>query len=225
MTLLPIETVSAVEAVAARLRDRILDGDLEPGTAVTEHELAGQYGVARPTAKAAITLLVGEELLRREANKSATVPRLTADDVKDLFVVRIPLELEVLRLVIDNGYVPSGLAQAVHDVSTMENAPPSRFVEADLRFHRLLVESVGNRRLTRHYRMIQGEIHMSMVQSQRVLGAERVSREHGQILDAINDRNLPNASSLMRRHLDHACDEIARDLSKAHNLTPLGAGR
>jgi DNA-binding GntR family transcriptional regulator len=220
MTLLPIETVSVVEAVAARLRDRILDGNLGPGSAVTENEVASQYSVSRPTAKGAITMLIGEELLRRQANKSASVPRLTSDDVRDLFMVRIPLELEAVRLTIASMRTPEGLAQAVQDVRAMKEAPPSRYVEADLRFHRLLVESVGSRRLTRVYRTIRGEIHMSMVQSQRVLGAERVSREHGAILDAIRARDATRATELMRRHLEDACRDVASDLDRAHRQTP-----
>src|SRR5438552_350083 len=142
VTLSPIETVSAVDAVVMRLRDRILDGDLEPDSPVTEHDVVDWYGVSRPTAKSAITVLISECLLCREANKSAKVPQLTSDDVADLFLVRIPLELEVVRLVLASGHTPVGLAEAVQDIRTMNEASPSKFVEADLRFHRLLVESV-----------------------------------------------------------------------------------
>jgi DNA-binding GntR family transcriptional regulator len=83
-----------------------------------------------------------------------------------------------------------------------------------LRFHRLLVESVGSRRLTRVYRTIQGEIHLSMVQSQRVLGADRVSEEHGRILKALDEDDATGAVDLMRRHLEDACRDIARHLDK-----------
>jgi DNA-binding GntR family transcriptional regulator len=214
VTLLPIETVSAVDAVATRLRDRILDGELLPGSTVTENEVAAWYGVSRPTSKSAITVVIGERLLTREANKSAKVPKLSSGDVADLFLVRIPLELEAVRFVIATTRIPEGLAQAVQDVRSMTQAPPSRYVEADLRFHRLLVESVGSRRLTRVYRTIQGEIHLSMVQSQRVLGAERVSREHGQILEALRAGAETRAVDLMRRHLQDACHDISRHLDR-----------
>src|SRR5205085_2439293 len=139
VTLQPIETVSAVDAVAMRLRDLILDEELKPGGPVTEHDVARLCGVSRPTAKSAITALIGEGLLRRQANKSAKVPKLSSDDVADLFLVRIPLELEAVRLVVESKHIPAGLAEAVRDVRTMKNARPSKYVEADLRFHRLLV--------------------------------------------------------------------------------------
>ena len=59
-----------------------------------------EYEVSRPTAKTAISQLVQEGLLRREAHKSAHVPSLSREDVEDLFLVRMPLELEVVKLVV-----------------------------------------------------------------------------------------------------------------------------
>jgi DNA-binding GntR family transcriptional regulator len=41
---------------------------------------------------------VAEGLLRRESHKPAYVPVLSEADVRDLFLVRTPLELEVVRV-------------------------------------------------------------------------------------------------------------------------------
>jgi DNA-binding GntR family transcriptional regulator len=211
MTLGPIETVSAVDAVAVRLRDRVLGGDLEPGYPVTEHDVAAQYGVARPTAKSAITVLTEEGLLHREANKPAKVPTLSSDDVADLFLVRIPLELEAVRLIAERKRIPAGLAEALHEVHTIDESPPGKHAEVELRFHRLLVDSVASRRLTRVYRVLLGETHLSMVQSQQVLRAEHFSREHGLVLDAICAGETTRAIGLMRKHLQDVCHDIAAD--------------
>jgi DNA-binding GntR family transcriptional regulator len=45
-----IRVVSVVDAIADNLRDAILDGDLLPGTALTETDVATRFDVARPTA-------------------------------------------------------------------------------------------------------------------------------------------------------------------------------
>jgi DNA-binding GntR family transcriptional regulator len=211
----PIRTVSAVEAVTERLRNRILDGQLPADHQVTEMEIAQQYRVSRPTAKSAIQVLVNDELLRHEANKPARVPRLSSEDVKDLFLVRIPLELAIVRLIVAEGRTPEGMSQAVKDVAQLEGAPPSEFVEADLRFHRLMVDSLKSHHFTRLYDLIQGEIHLSMVQSQRILGADRVAREHGGILEAIEKRDEALAIERMKCHLQEACLDIAKYLDEA----------
>ena len=112
-----------------------------------------EYDVSRPTAKTAISLLVHEGLLRREAHKSAYVPELSRKDVEDLFLVRIPLELEVVRLVGGQQAVPAAAARAVDGPRSpaRRGAAHSTFVEADLRFHRALVQAVDSPRLTRLY--------------------------------------------------------------------------
>jgi DNA-binding GntR family transcriptional regulator len=210
----PLGTVSAVEAVTARLRDRILDGEILPEREIiTEADVANSYRVSRPTAKSAIVMLVNDGLLRREANKPAYVPRLSGDDLRDLFLVRIPLELETVRQVVALDQVPLAAESAVHDMTRLDaNTPASQFVEADLRFHSSLVESVRSPRLSRLYHAIQGEVHLSMVQSKRLLGPQRIAEEHGGILDALRSRDEPQAAELMRAHLENARDEIARRL-------------
>jgi DNA-binding GntR family transcriptional regulator len=209
-------TVSAVEAVAARLRDKILDGLIQSPSEVTEASVVEAYGVSRPTARSAITVLVNDGVLRQGANKPAYVPRLSGADLRDLFFVRIPLELQVVQRVTELGTVPLAARAAVDDIGRLgENSPASHFVEADLRFHSSLVESVRSLRMSRQYRAIQGEMHLSMVQSKQVLGAERVSREHRGILDALLRCDGPRAATLMRTHLEDACREIAASLDGA----------
>jgi DNA-binding GntR family transcriptional regulator len=87
-----------VDALTSSLRAKVLDGQIDPGVGLGETDVATEYEVSRPTAKAAIAALVAEGLLRREAHRSAQVPTLSRADVEDLFLVRVPLELEVVRL-------------------------------------------------------------------------------------------------------------------------------
>ena len=102
-----LKTVSVVDALTTSLRARVLDGQIDAGVGLTETDVATEYEVSRPTAKTAISQLVQEGLLRREAHKSAHVPSLSREDVEDLFLVRMPLELEVVRLVVGKE-IPTG---------------------------------------------------------------------------------------------------------------------
>ncbi|WP_030544005.1 GntR family transcriptional regulator [Streptomyces albus] len=207
---LRLSTVSVVEALAASLRDRVLDGRIAPGTALAETEIAAEYAVSRPTARSAVTALVHEGLLHREANKAAYVPQLTRADVEDLFLVRTPLETAVVRLLVERGTVPSAAAErAIADLGRLEDdAPHSAFVESDLRFHQSLVEAVGSPRLSRLYRGIQGEVHLSMVQTRHALGRERIIAEHTAVLDALRAGDAEEAVRTMRAHLDGACHSL-----------------
>ncbi len=204
-----LKTVSVVDALSSSLRSRVLDGQIDPGVGLTETDVATEYEVSRPTAKTAISQLVQEGLLRREAHRSAHVPTLSREDVEDLFLVRMPLEVEVVRLVVGKP-IPPGAGDAVRDLAAIAaGAGHSEFVEADLRFHRELVRAVHSPRLTRLYETLSGEIHLSMVQSRYALGRDRIVAEHGAVLAALQDGDGPRAESLMRAHLEGARDALA----------------
>jgi DNA-binding GntR family transcriptional regulator len=208
MTSSSLATVSVTDALRAALRERILDGQLPGGAAVAEVDVARWYGVSRPSAKTAIRALVHEGLLRHEPNRAAYVPRLSAEDVEDLFLVRVPLEEAVTRLLAADGR-PLGVAQdAVRALRRVEpDAPTSRFVEADLRFHEALVDATGSPRLRRLFASLSGEIHLCMVQTRRLLGRNRIAGEHAEILRAIESHSA-GAVDLMREHLAGAREAL-----------------
>ncbi len=209
-----LQTVSVVDALISSLRARVLDGQIDPGVGLGETDIAAEYEVSRPTAKAAISALVTEGLLRREAHRSAQVPILSRADVEDLFLVRIPLELEVIRLLAGHP-VPEAADAAVRDLARVPaDAGHSTFVEADLRFHRVLVEAVHSPRLTRLYQALSGEIHLSMVQSRRALGRDRIVADHDGVLEALRGGDVDKATALMRVHLEGARDALADQLDR-----------
>ncbi|MFK4147307.1 GntR family transcriptional regulator [Streptomyces sp. NPDC004065] len=209
---LRLSTVSVVDALAASLRSRVLDGRLVSGTTFAETEIAAEYGVSRPTARSAVTALVHEGLLQREANKPAYVPQLTRADVDDLFLVRIPLETQVVRVLVESGAVPVTAAEgAIADLDRLgPETSHSAFVESDLRFHQSLVDAVGSPRLSRLYRGIQGEVHLCMVQTRHTLGRERIVAEHSGVLEALRAGDAQEAERRMREHLDGARRSLQR---------------
>lgn len=209
-----LQTVSVVDALTASLRAKVLDGQIDPGVGLGETDVATEYEVSRPTAKAAIGALVAEGLLRREAHRSAQVPTLSRADVEDLFLVRMPLELEVVRLLAGH-LIPDAAATAVRDLAQLSpDARHSTFVEADLRFHRVLVDAVDSPRLTRLYQALTGEIHLSMVQSRYALGRDRIVAEHDGVLTALRAGEIDRATELMRVHLVGARDALAAQLDR-----------
>lgn len=210
-----LRTVSVVDALVDTLRAQVLDGHMPPGATLVEADIAAEFGISRPTVRSAITVLVLEGLLRRQAHKSAYVPVLSRADVEDLFLVRIPLEIGVVRAVVAHGPPPLAAGRAVAALSAVpDDAPHSVFVDADLDFHRALVRSVDSPRLSRLYTALSGEIHLSMVQSRYALGRERIAREHGEVLAALEAGDVAIGEQRMRSHLEGACEALADRLDR-----------
>jgi DNA-binding GntR family transcriptional regulator len=74
------------------LRQQIIEGKLRPGTRLQQNEIAEQFGLSRVPLREAIRKLEGERLVTVVPRKGVTVPDLTDDDIRDLYIIRIDLE-------------------------------------------------------------------------------------------------------------------------------------
>jgi DNA-binding GntR family transcriptional regulator len=213
-----LQTVSVVDALAQRLREHVLDGAIPAGATLAETDVAAEFGVSRPTAKSAILTLVHRGLLRRDARRPAYVPALTPEDVIDIYKARTALEVEAVRDLSTRGAIIPQTQEAFHELGTLpDDVPTSRFIAADLRAHRILVDQYGSPRLSRLYESLLDEIHLCMIQSRWALGRERIAREHAAVLEHILGGDADGATEAMRTHLRGAGEALAHAI--AHPAT------
>ncbi|PYU77559.1 MAG: hypothetical protein DMG51_20460 [Acidobacteria bacterium] len=97
MELAEIHRVSVADQVASILRQRILDGELIPGTALQEVPMAASLGVSRNTVREATRILSLEGLLKRSAHRGVTVAQLSLEDVGEIYRLRHLLEIPAVR--------------------------------------------------------------------------------------------------------------------------------
>ena len=212
MTGLAITPISTTEAVVVSLRDKILDGAIEPGQPIPEAELTREFGVARPTVRAAIQTLCHEGLLVRERNRSAFVPRLTHADVRDLFAVRIPIECLIVRGVLERATPLGEVHTAIGRLSELTpHSHWSEVVDADLGFHHALARAVGSPRLERLYLSMSGEIRLCISQLRPSWQSPmHMSDEHRELLAIIESGDVQAAEARMREHLQRAVRDLTR---------------
>jgi len=207
-----LRTVSMVDAVFEALRERILTGELGPDEVVYEQATAEHYGVSRPTAKAAIDRLVSIGLLRRSANKSARVPRLTEDDVHDLYFSRLVIESMAASHLATEGLRPEKARKALRDFdAAVKDGSVEGIIRCDVAFHHAFVEQLGSPRVLRMYDSIIGEAHLAMVVKQvhHLLGPKTIAKEHRQIYDAVEAGDAEAARSRLAAHL-HRSEQVIR---------------
>src|SRR5690606_18784487 len=125
------------------LRDRILSGDIPAGATLTEARVSETYGVARPSAKAAIEQLVASGLLVRTAHRSARVAAIDEGMVRDVYRTRARLESAALRELAAARAVPAAASAANAEIMAMPPGPDPGTVGPDLRFHTALIDAVG----------------------------------------------------------------------------------
>ena len=88
MASLGVDNPSATD----RLRNDILTGALPPGERLVELQLAERYQIGRAAIRAALLELDSEGLVRREANRGATVRRISLSDAIEITQARGALE-------------------------------------------------------------------------------------------------------------------------------------
>lgn len=89
---------SLADALVAELRAAIVAGEFRPGQRLTIDQLSERFEVSATPVRTALAQLNSEGLVRTEPHRGATVSLLTADEVRDIFDVRINLEVMATRL-------------------------------------------------------------------------------------------------------------------------------
>lgn len=214
-----ITAVSVVDALADDLRRRLFAGELPSGSPVTEALLAEDYNVARSTSKAAIEKLTTEGLLQRGAHKSARVPVLSIDDVRDIYRTRLRLESSALRELAAERRAPAAATAANERVRQAGAAVAAggsiAAVEPDMQFHASLVEAIGSQRVERMYRSLVDEVRLCMaqVQGRSLLSVEQIAAEHQEILAHLENGDAEAAVACLDSHLARARERLVDALS------------
>ncbi|QEA29326.1 MULTISPECIES: GntR family transcriptional regulator [Microbacterium] len=206
--------VGVVDAVTAQLRGRILRAEIRSGDPITEAAVSQSFGVARPSAKAAIEQLVASGLLVRTAHRSARVVGIDSATVRDVYRTRTRLESAALRDLAVTRTVPRAAVEANAELLAMPPGPDPATVAPDLRFHTALIEALDSERTARMYRSVLDEVRLCMaqVQGRRLLDAAAIAAQHSDILAAVASGDGERAAILLDAHLSSAEERLVEAL-------------
>jgi len=201
-----VETVkpSAVDALAEKLKTRILNGNFGPGVFLRDIKMAEQYEVSRHTFRAAAQTLVGRGILRQLANRGFFVPEFSADDIVDVTRFRGVLEVEAVKMIIHTGVIPPAALAAV---KALRMTPPpvsiAFMVAADRDFHRAIIAASGSPRLQKSYEAIESEIELLLAQRQYYFDDPDVlAQEHEHLVACLKTRDFATAREAFIEHWD-----------------------
>jgi DNA-binding GntR family transcriptional regulator len=98
----PIPRQSLSAAVAERLREKILSGELREGQQLRQDAIAAEFQMSRIPVREALSHLAAEGLITIVANRGAVVSALSPDEIMQMFETRAVLECYMLRCAIPN---------------------------------------------------------------------------------------------------------------------------
>jgi DNA-binding GntR family transcriptional regulator len=144
--------VSTVEATANALRHAIATRRYPPGTRIKEIPVAAELGLSRGPVRDALRVLAEEGLITLAANQGATVADVEADDLMELYALRLAFGTLALRRIPAGDQLTEPRTHLNALRSAVRQRRPAAAVEADLELQDALVRSAG---LTRTARMFE----------------------------------------------------------------------
>ena len=220
---LAIPRQSLTLAVADKLRDQIIRGEIAEGVQLRQDAIATQFQVSRIPVREALRQLEAEGLITIVPNRGAIVPVLSPEDVEELFTIRALLEPELLKLSIPH-LTQSDFAQAEGVLKEFETELEqedhmSRWGRLNWQFHSILYSRSNRPRFLSIIRNVDnnGERY-TRLQLYLTHGANRANEEHRQLLDLCRNRDIVAACKLLRQHIQHAGQSLKQALVERRKL-------
>lgn len=157
---------ATAQRVAEILRERIVEGVLQPGTPLREAGVAAELAVSRNTLREALRLLASDGLVSIQLHRGAVVKALTREEIRDIYIVRRTLELRGLE---ESAFAPQVAFDAVEAaVSQAEAALAARSWQqvgtASLKFHQALVALLGSERFNAFFGNIVAQLRLAFAE-------------------------------------------------------------
>lgn len=197
------------ERAASLLREKIVRGELAPGTRLTEESLSSALGISRPSVKEALMILDSDGLVvRRVRNKFTEVVQFSDQDVDEISTMRCSLEVLAAETCIRKGTIPlSAMRKQVEQIESALDADDvdlAEYVKADFEFHELIVQACGNRRAINAWQCLKSQISMLLymvVAGKPELTTSRSRVNHNQLLQAFEAQDSARATLLLKEHV------------------------
>lgn len=194
------------ERAYQEIRERILRGELLPGTWLREEELAAMVGGSRTPVREALGRLHAEGLVELAPNRGAQVAQWPEQDLTEIFSLRALLEgfgasLAAGKITPEQIAELERLAEEM-EVAVADGASPAQLAPTHRAFHLLVAAAAANRRLQM---VISNVTQLAWMQhTLEKYGPEHMHRsmgQHREIIQALHTRNADWARALMEAHV------------------------
>jgi DNA-binding GntR family transcriptional regulator len=216
---------SKAEQVHARLKQEIELGELAPGTPLSELSLVARTGASRTPVREALRRLAAEGLVDLVPRLGATVSRVSAQSVRDLFEFRQLLEPAAIRQATVAAAEDPAVRRTFADMRTgfarLQARRPSQersraFYELADRFDWAVIDATRNEHLRRTIADLRP--HTARLRNLSHLDPQRTDvslDEHLAILDAVLAGEADAAAAGTAEHLAGSVRTIFRNLAGA----------
>jgi len=207
-----VRTVSLTTALEKKIERLIVDGELVPGERLNEIQLASRFGTSRGPLREATRSLEAKGFVEIIRNRGVFVRRLSIEEAMEAYDVRAALFSLAGRLLAQR-MSDKLLAKLNRQLDLMEAAAAKSNLETyyplNLEFHRMIVESAGNKTLLAEYMRFVKKMHLFRTKSLVQAGGLAVSnRGHREIVDALASGDVERTHATCWRHVERGKERL-----------------
>lgn len=207
-----------VSSIYEQLLKAIMAGTLKEGGRIVESELSKVLGISRSPIREALRMLELDGLIELIPNRGVIVSVITSKKAYEVLEVKAMVEgFAAFRgAEIFTQKQIAALESVLDDMQNQINSKESEGVlEANLKFHLKIVQSIGNEKLYNYYH----GVHQNLRRFYRIGLLSRPSwktsiYEHRLIIDNIKLKNATAAESTARQHAYNTIDRVMAVLSE-----------
>lgn len=196
---------SLTAKAADALRGAIVSGELVAGQLYSVHDLSEVLGVSRTPVREALIKLASKGMVRFERNRGVRILKTTAQDLEEIFELRLLLEVPAARLAavrMSDTEIGSmrGHLEGMHTAA--EAGDEKTLMTHDRAFHDLILEGAGNHRLAVFVDSLRDLV---LTRGVSTAGASRtlrdIAHEHVPVLERIEARDGVGAGDALLSHV------------------------
>jgi DNA-binding GntR family transcriptional regulator len=206
-------TTAMWAVVYEKLRERIQNLDLAPGTKLSEATLAAEFGVSPTPVRDALSRLSQEGLIEVARGRGYTVAPLTVADIRDICDARFALEAGIITLAGER--MNDEHAERLYALSARTGDISLSAVELIRRnqeFHVGVAQVTGSPRIVAAIRRIMDESTRIFHLGLGTFAEHGMRPDHDLLIEALRAGDMPTAVEVCRREAYESSERVVANL-------------
>ena len=201
-----------------KIKSMILSNELKPGQKIIQEKLAAELGVSRTPLNKALHMLEFELLVESIPRKGMFVKKIDLTEMLDVFDCRAGIDAVAARIAASkcDPAIAIKLKHIFEPFIGIEKIPLNSYKIADEKFHKELINSAGNKILSRLFSM--DNLSRKAFQLGLVRPPEKTLKDHLKIIDAISKNDPNKAANAAAMHIQKSRNLIATLIKERKDL-------
>lgn len=199
------------------IQNAITKGIYKPSDRIVETKLAKDLGVSQAPVREAILELVMMGMLEERPYSGTFVRKLSSEEIEDIYTTRALIEESAAKNAAAkiNEEQLNGLTRELETMrKAAENADVELFVDADIRFHGIVMDSADSKSLKRIWSFLRMADWTYTTTQLTKHSLFELCNMHETIYKHLKSRNTQSAAAAMHLHIMEFASEVISSLQE-----------